>query len=187
MIHDSGPPRIGDILRILDGEQVRYVIAGSVAARLHGVDLEAQDLDIVPATDTTNLKRLVRTLQVLEARPPGPFGQWLPSSDGEVKWVARRTTEEEILAWAPNVHDVSSFDHAYRTRFGNLDIVPSVAGTYEVLKRRAVQIPADGCNPWVAHIDEVLARLTVPRRTKDAFRVSQLREIQRVRGGVPDA
>lgn len=179
MIHEARPLLVGPILETLDEMEVQFVITGSVAARLHGVDLEPRDLDIVPATDVANLDRLVRVLEVLEARPAGPFGDWTVLPNGEMKWIARPTTEEEIQAWTPGVHDLSSLDHCYRSRFGNVDVVPSVTGTYEVLMRRAIQIPAFGYTPWVAHIDELLARLTVPRRDENAVRVAQLREIQR--------
>jgi hypothetical protein len=179
LIHEARSPLVGAILKSLDEMQVQFVITGSVAAQLHGIEVEPGDLDIVPATDTANLERLVRVLSVLEARPAGPFGEWTTLTNGEMKWIARPTTEEEIRAWMPRVDDVSSLDHCYRSRFGNFDVVPRVTGTYEVLMRRAVQIPAFGHTPWVAHIDELLARLTVPRRDKDAVRVAQLREVQR--------
>jgi hypothetical protein len=182
LLHEAGPPLVEAILKTLDEMEVAFVITGSVAAQLYGVDLQPADLDIVPATDTGNLDRLLRVLDVLEARPPGPFGEWMALANGEVKWTARPTAEEEIQAWTPRVDDVSSLDHCYRSRFGNFDIVPSVTGTYEVLKKRAVQIPAFGCHPWVAHIDELLARLTVPRRDKDVARVGRLRDVQRALG-----
>jgi hypothetical protein len=170
---------VAGILKLLDEFGVQYVITGSVAARLYGVDLEPGDLDIVPATDSANLERLVRVLDALAARPAGPFGEWTALPDGEMRWIARPTTDEEIQAWAPDVRDVSSLDHCYRSRLGNFDVVPSVTGTYDVLKKRAIRIPAFGFAPWVAHIDEILARLTVPRRDKDAPWVARLREVQR--------
>ncbi len=182
MLHEARPPQVGDILRILDERDLQYVIVGSVAALLYGVDLQPNDLDIVPATDTENLERLVRTLDVLEARPAGPFGAWTVLPGGEMKWVSRLTTEEELRAWTPLLQDMSTLDHGYRSRFGNFDVVPTVAGTYDELKRRAIQLPAFGCNPWVAHVDEILARLTVPRHEKDASRVALLREVQRTQG-----
>jgi hypothetical protein len=182
LLHEARPPLVGAILEVLDEMEVQFVITGSVAAQLHGVDLEPGDLDIVPATDTANLDRLVRVLDVLEARPAGPFGEWTALPNGEMKWIARPTTEVEIQSWTPRVQDLLSLDHCYRSRLGNFDVVPRVTGTYEVLQRRAVRILAHGCNPWVAHIDDLLARLTVPRRDKDAARVAELREIQRRQG-----
>jgi hypothetical protein len=70
-------------------------------------------------------------------------------------------------------------DATLATRCGNLDVVPKIAGTYETLRPRAVARPWRGFTAYVAHIDELLARLTVPRRDKDRDRVSALRNIQR--------
>lgn len=187
MLHEARPPVVGTILKVLVEMDLQYVITGSVGAQLYGVDLEPGDLDIVPRMDSVNLDRLTRVLDVLEARPAGPFGEWTTLPNGEMKWIARLTTDEEIKAWTPSIHDESSLDHCYRSRLGNFDVVPRVTGTYEVLMRRAIQIPAFGCTPWVAHLDDLLARLTTPRRDKDAARVAQLRELQRTAAQQADA
>jgi hypothetical protein len=59
--------------------------------------------------------------------------------------------------------------------------VPDLSGPYDRLIQRAVETSALGQRIWVAHIDDLLAALTVPRRKKDAARVHQLRELQRKR------
>jgi len=185
LLHESRPPQVAAILKIMAEHEVQYVIVGSVAALLYGIDLQPADLDVVPALEVANLERLILVLNALGARPAGPFGEWVTLPSGEKQWVARSTTEEEIRAWHPVVHDISTLDAGFRSRFGNLDVVPNIAGTYDALKRRAVQLAAYGYNPWVAHVDDLLAGLTVPRREKDAARVARLRELQRNLGKRP--
>jgi hypothetical protein len=177
-MHQTRPPVIDEILTLLERHGVHYVITGSVAAAIHGVELEPGDLDIVPATDLANLERLVRVLFEIEARPRGPFGHWTTEPNGERKWIERPTTAEELAEWRPEPSDLATLDHLYLTRLGNFDVVPEVTGTYESLKPRATQHPANGHHPWVAHVDDLLARLTVPRRDKDVARVAALRQIQ---------
>ena len=75
-VHPSRPPEIDRLLEILETRGVRFVLAGSVAAQLHGVDLVPGDLDIIPATDPRNLTRLVAALAELEATHEGPPGEW---------------------------------------------------------------------------------------------------------------
>ena len=58
--------------------------------------------------------------------------------------------------------------------------VELVPGDFEMLSESAVQRTAFGVQVRVAHVDEVLARLTVPRRQKDIPRVHKLREVQRL-------
>jgi hypothetical protein len=179
ILHEKKGPDVRELLGRLEGDQVQYVIVGSVGAQLYGVELEPADLDIVPSTAPSNLKRLIRVLDRIEAHPPGPFGSWTILANGEHRWVEHPTTAEEIAAWRPDAADVSTLDHLFRTRYGDLDVVPAISGSYDVLMSKAVRLPAYGYTPWVGHIDEILARMTVPRREKDVPRVMALRRLQR--------
>lgn len=179
--YDLRSPEIGELLQLLVHHEVEFVIAGSVAALLHGVDLCPGDLDIVPELSAANLKRLIAVLEAIEGHPPGPFGAWTVLPNGEKKWIARETTPEELAAWAPDPGDIDSLDHLYVTRLGNFDVVPEINGEFAFLQERAVRLPAYGHTPWVAHIDDLLWRNTVPRREKDIPRIAALREIQRSR------
>jgi hypothetical protein len=177
-IHPKRNPDIPKLLGVLTAHQVRYVITGSVAAQVFGVELEPRDLDITPALDQDNLLRLIRVLTQLEATPES-FGHWEIRPDGEKKWIEENATPEALANWQPDLNDLTTLDHLFLTRHGNFDIVPELAGDYEILSRSAVQKMAFGYRVWVAHVDELLTKLTVPRREKDAPRVKQLREIQR--------
>ncbi len=180
------PPQVAALLARLDAGGVRHVVSGSVAAMLHGVALEPGDLDVVPATDADNLARLADVLRALDARPRGPFGDWTRGDDGEWRWTARPTIDADLDAWAPDPADSATYDHLFRTALGDLDVVPWLTGTYDELAPRATTREVDGTSVRVASIGELLARLTVPRRAKDADRVDALRALQREgRGGDP--
>jgi hypothetical protein len=56
------------ILETLHSHRVRYVLIGGVAARLHGSPLLTEDLDVTPARDRQNLRRLVAALEELHAQ-----------------------------------------------------------------------------------------------------------------------
>ena len=180
--HRSRSPDVADLLKILETQDVRYVVIGSVAAAVYGVELQAADLDIVPDTDKANLRRLVDALQEMEAKLIGGFGSWAVLESGEKKWTPRPTTEQEIAEWIPDVDDLWTLDHLYATRFGDFDVAPEIGGTYDTLRPRACLRSCEGFDVWLAYIDELLARLTVPRREKDIPWVAALREIQREMG-----
>jgi hypothetical protein len=180
--HANRPPNIAELLAALNGRNVHFVLVGSAAALSYGVEVEPGDVDIVPALDVGNLVRLVNVLTDLEASPDGPFGSWHVLDSGEWKFVSRPTSDEEISEWQPDVSDASSLDQLFVTRSGNLDIVPNIAGEYATLRSRAVRQIWNGREVHVAHIDDLLARMTVPRREKDRPRVTALREIQRRNG-----
>lgn len=178
--HTKRPPELEPLLTVLARHSIRYVVTGSVAALFYGVDLEPGDLDITPKLDPQNLERLILVLTEIEATPSA-FGHWETKPDGEKKWVEEETTPQARAGWTPNVGDLSSLDHLFLTRYGNFDVVPQLAGDYELLIKSAVRKAAFGHHLWIAHIDEVLAKLTVPRREKDIARVQRLRAIQRLR------
>lgn len=172
------------LLNLLNDHDVRYVVTGSAAAMLHGVELEPGDLDITPARDQENLKRLARVLAIIEASqdPDGAFGQWQTGVAGEHRWVQREPTPRDIAAretWQPDPADPASFDHLLQSKYGAIDIVPEVSGTYEELMPRAAALEVDGRAVFVEAVHDLLATITVPRREKDRDRVEQLRAIQR--------
>lgn len=177
--HPNRPPDIERLLRILQRWSVDYILVGSVAAAVYGVDVQAGDLDIVPNTEEHNLERLINVLAEIEGTPLGPFGEWRLLENSEWKWIARATTEQELADWKPDARDARTLDHLFGTCLGNFDVVPEIAGRYEALRPRAVMRSWCSCNVRVAHIDELLARISIPRREKDRDRVGALREIQR--------
>ena len=139
------PPRVNALLHLLNEQGVRYLVTGSVAAMLHGVALEPGDLDITPALDHDNLVRLARVLEMIDAQqdPHAPFGDWEVGVDGEQRWIEREPTPEDIAArasWKPQPGDPSSFDHLLQSRYGAIDIVPRVSGSYDELMPQAVRV-----------------------------------------------
>jgi hypothetical protein len=181
---DRDPPNLTALLDVLDRHEVLYVVTGSVAALLHGVQLDPGDLDITPALDRENLERLARALHELGARqyPDEPFGRWEARDDGERRWVEFEPTaadREARARWKPDATDVASFDHLLWTLHGALDVVPEVAGTYDDLRARAVPLKLGARTVWVESVADLLVTLTVPRRRNDAERVHALRAVQR--------
>ncbi|HEX8683809.1 MAG TPA: hypothetical protein VF707_15935 [Ardenticatenaceae bacterium] len=189
--HPKRTPDLPQLLDVLTRHGVRYVLTGSVAAKLYGVEVhEPGDLDITPALDHENLRRLADVLLEIEAQlEEASAGHWETQPNGEKKWVADDLTpalREARANWSPDPTDLTTLDHLFLSRYGNFDVVPEVSGTYEALARRAVTMNAYGHDLLVEHVDDLLATLTVPRRNKDVPRVHHLRDIQRQQGGLYD-
>jgi len=151
---------------------------------IHGVSLEPGDLDITPALDYANLERLARVIGIIEARqdPHGAFGHWEIDADGGRRWVDKEPTPQDRAAraaWQPDPADPASFDYLLQSKYGAIDIVPVISGSYDELMPRAAKLTVESERVWVEAISDLLATLTVPRRKKDRDRVQQLRAIQR--------
>jgi hypothetical protein len=55
------------ILAALEGHGVRYVLIGGIAAVMRGARVVTEDIDVTPARDDDNLKRLAEALRELDA------------------------------------------------------------------------------------------------------------------------
>jgi len=184
-MHAERAPEVPKLITVL---ATHHATSSSVRSRraLYGVETQAGDLDITPALDHDNLLRLKASLEHLQARPSSAVGHWQGQPDGERKWLRDVITPEEIEAfregWRLEPNDPDTVDQLFTTRYGNLAVVPELVGSYDYLMERAVPRQAFGHKVWVAHVDDLLTTLTVPRREKDRARVGRLREVQLRRG-----
>jgi predicted nucleotidyltransferase len=77
-----------DVLRGLTGQGVEFVIVGGTAVILQGVPRTTADLDIVPALDAENVRRLVAKLVELGYRPRAPVDPLgLANADLRREWL----------------------------------------------------------------------------------------------------
>ncbi len=63
----SSAPDYHQILRILTGHGVNFIVVGGVSAAIQGAPYTTFDLDIVHARDAENIRRLLSALEELEA------------------------------------------------------------------------------------------------------------------------
>ncbi len=103
----------GELIDALAAHDVVFLVAGSVAAAAHGVTgIEPADLDIVPATDRTNLESLQTSLTDLRAQTGADLGEWRQRESGEFEWI-QDGIRRPIQPLDPQ--RAASFDHFFRT------------------------------------------------------------------------
>jgi hypothetical protein len=171
----SEGPNLAALLDALDEHAVDYLVTGSVAAMALGApDVSPADLDIVPATAPDNLRRLAAILDIVGATAGPTYGEWGTDEAGEREWIQ----DGRLRPARPlDPADATTFDHSFDSPLGRLDVVPVVAGTYDVLRPRAVRVLVAGAGRWVAAPIDLLAGMTRPRRPKDGPRVRHLRSL----------
>ncbi|MBI4730390.1 MAG: hypothetical protein HY775_12975 [Acidobacteria bacterium] len=141
------------VIEILNERGVEYVVIGGLAALLQGVPLpRTADLDVTPASDRENKKRLARALRDLDAklRAPG-LGEPIEIPLDERAFSGMVTT-------------------TFLTRFGPFDVCFVPDGTTgfgdlrrdsRVIKRLGVEIP-------VCSIADIVRSKRAAGREKDA-------------------
>jgi len=180
--HPPRAPDVGALIAALAAYRVRYVLVGSVAAMAHGVAVEPGDLDVAPSLERSDLERLAALLREIEASIDGRHGTWTEQPDGRMRWIETPSTDAEraarAAAWSPHPDDPATFDHLFRTRLGNFDVTPEIAGAYAALAPRAVRARFEGHEVQVAPVGDLLERLAMSRREKDVERIRALRALQ---------
>lgn len=152
------------IIETLARHDVRFVLIGGVAERALGSPRSTVDLDVCPATDKDNLRRLAAALNELEAlyRPPGLEAGFAPPEP----WNAASFSSFHTLALT--------------TKYGWLDIVFTPTGTkgYGDLAQRASQERLGRASVAIAHIDDLIRTKEAVGTTKYLSHLPLLRELR---------
>lgn len=158
--HARPPLQLPAMLRALAEHEIDWVMSGSMVMAVHGADVSPNDLDVVPAPDPANLRRLAGLLTELDA-VPAHFPNW---EEGP--------SLQACHDWRPEPPTPAQLDHLFVTRLGMLDVPPSLTGTYEELRAGASLVELEGVPVWVCDPEEVLRRIPDPPRAKDLARAA---------------
>jgi hypothetical protein len=164
------------LAKTLHRHHIRYVLFGTMGAIAHGANLMTREMDICPALDEDNLRRIADVLIELHAKH---------------KNVGDFETESAHHQWSPTIITVENLDHLYVTDYGELDVCPRPFGRhgkvdrfdYDRLNQNAVTITAFDIPIRVASVDDVIASKMSAQRDKD-HRVFD--ELQRIQAGAAD-
>ncbi|MDQ3915839.1 MAG: hypothetical protein M3323_11020 [Actinomycetota bacterium] len=166
---NAAPPGFRGIVEALNNREVQYVVIGGLSAILHGASLpRTLDVDVTPASDAENKRRLASALRDLDAklRAPGleePF---------------------DILVDERMFRGMTTM--TFTTRLGPFDVcfVPDGTGGYEDLVRSAIVIDVAGTPVPVASLEDVIRSKMAAGREKDAQHLDALTDaIERRRRG----
>lgn len=160
------PLRIWDILGALVAGNVEFFVIGGIAVGVHGYERATKDVDVVPAPDRENLRRLYDVLVELEAEP-FEIGDFRP----------------EELPYPLSVEGLAQGGNwALGTRFGRVDVMQFIDGIlesaddYAELAARVLPIETPvGTVPFVGFEDLIRMKYAAGRDA-DLIDVRALRE-----------
>lgn len=147
------PVAFDRIVAILNKRKVRYVVIGGLAALLQGVALpRTADIDVTPAPDLENKKRLVFALRDLGAKLRSPG------------------LEEPIEIQLDERTFTGMLTMTFGTRFGPFDVsfTPDGTGGFDDLERDARVIERFGVKIPVASVADITRSKRAAGREKDA-------------------
>lgn len=155
------PLDLRELFRVLAEHGVDYLIIGGVAAQVHGRRRTTKDLDVTPAPETENFRRLAGALVALDAHPV-EFGASAP------------TPTAEQLSLAPIVPPLS-------TRHGELHILNEVPGAtaYTGMRARALKTDLDGIAIRIVSVDDLIRMKRMTGRPGDIEDIEALVAVAR--------
>lgn len=152
----------GQILRILDEHEVRFVLIGALAARLYGFPRLTADADITPADDRANVEKLAKALRQLDAKI---YTESIPEG---LTFDCSAAMLERARMWN------------LVTKAGRIDLAFMPAGTtgYSDLVKTAERFEAYGVQFLVASLNDIIRSKEAAGRPKDREDVAILRAMQ---------
>ena len=151
------------ILTTLGKHEVRFVLIGALAARLHGFPRLTADADITPADDPENLKALAKALREIHAKD---YTESVPEG---LAFDCSAATLGRARMWN------------LVTDAGRIDIAFKPAGTtgFSDLVSSAEKFKAYGVVFLAASIDDIIRSKEAADRPKDREDVAILRAIKK--------
>ncbi len=153
-----------ELLVLLAGTKVHFIVVGGVAASLHGSSRLTSDLDVVYSRNAQNLERLVASLQghgpYLRGAPPGlPF-----------------RLDEATLR--------SGLNFTLKTDLGDIDILGEITGggSYEDLLPHSVEMQIFGFWIRCLDLDTLICVKRAAGRPRDFDAIAELELIRQERG-----
>jgi hypothetical protein len=155
-------------LATLTGADVQFIVIGGVAGALHGSAFVTQDLDVVYARNTENVRHLVEAL-----RPHQPYLRGAPAGL-PFQW------DECTIR--------NGLNFTLTTAFGDLDLLGEAAGggAYEDLLPHSQEVSGFGVRFQLLNLDKLIVLKRAAGRPKDLAVLAELQAILERRRTPPE-
>jgi predicted nucleotidyltransferase len=153
-----------EVARLLQSQEVRFIVIGGWAAIIHGAARTTNDVDVVYARDRDNIHRLVEAL-----RP------WQPYLRGAPLGLPFRWDDLTVAA---------GLNFTLTTAHGDLDLLGEVTGggTYEQLLPFTQEVTAFGITCRVVTLERLIQLKRAAGRPKDLEAIAELQALLEERG-----
>jgi predicted nucleotidyltransferase len=152
-------PSLEEVARILQEQNVHFIVIGGWAAIVHGNARTTNDVDIVYARDDENIRNVVRALE--------PYQPYLR---GVQPGLPFRWDEKTVKA---------GLNFTLTTSLGSIDILGEVTGggTYEELLPYTREVTASGVTCHVVTLEKLIQLKRAAGRPKDLEVIAELQAL----------
>jgi len=155
-----------DLIKMLSGANVEYVLVGGLAVALHGYQRVTMDVDVVLAMDKENLQRFIGCAKAADLRPVIPVSI---DSLAQPELIAQWCNEKGMLAFGLRSPEAMA---------SVIDVLVKPAVSFSDLRRDATIIDVGPLKVPVASIEHLIIMKTGTGRSKDIIDIEELRKVQ---------
>jgi hypothetical protein len=157
-----------ETLCALVDHEVQFVVAGGVAAVLHGVERMTLDLDVAVSLDRANLERFLTALRKLELEPRAPVPAELILQPARINQLIREKNALVFTFWSP------------REPYRQIDMFLTRENSFDYLVADAQELSINGRTIRFASRQKLIdmKRRVEPVRQKDLSDIQALKEIE---------
>lgn len=156
-----------NLLDILSGAKIDYVLVGGLAVALHGYQRVTMDVDVVLALNDENLSKFIDCAKSAKLKPVLPIPI---DSLRDAALIDLWHREKGMLAFALRGPDMMATV---------IDVLVRPVISFEELKRNAVTRRIGPLSIPVASIDDLISLKTGTGRSKDVLDIEELHKIKR--------
>ena len=156
-----------NLLDILSGAEIDYVLVGGLAVTLHGYRRLTMDVDVVLAMNDENLAKFVDCAKSAKLKPVLPIPI---DSLRDAALIDLWHREKGMLAFALRGPEMMA---------SVIDVLVRPAVSFDELKRNAVIKRIGPLSIPVASIDDLISLKTGTGRSKDVLDIEELHKIKR--------
>jgi len=168
-----------DLLKMLAGAKVDFVLVGGLAVALRGYSRFTVDVDVALAMDAENLRKFIAAARLAGLTPSIPvpmesltqpelIGQW-HREKGQAGKPRSGCSQKGMLAFSLRTADTVPLV---------LDVLVKPVVPYENLRKQATLLDVGELQIAVASIEHLIAMKTGTGRSKDQIDIEELRKIQ---------
>lgn len=155
-----------DLLKMLAGAKVEFVLVGGLAVALHGYQRVTMDVDVVVAMDEENLQRLMSAARSAGLRPTIPVPL---ESLAQPELIEQWHREKGMLAFSLR---------GAETMATVLDVLVRPVVPFADLRRDAAMIEVGTVHIPIASVDHLIEMKTGTGRGKDAVDIEELQKLR---------
>jgi len=158
-----------DIFKLLNENEIKYLIVGGLAVNMHGYSRFTADIDVIIDLEDDNILRLITLLLKLGYKPKLPVNP--------IDFAKKEIRED----WIKNKNMKAFNFYNEKELISEFDIVIMEKRDFEKMYKDRIEYDIDGLKIPIINIDDLIKMKELANRSIDKIDVEKLRIIKGIK------